>query len=170
MMADFTRLPARICSTVNSPPQTLHCQLGEAAGALIDSNCRSVRLALTSSLPHCGQSRSVISSCRRSDVTRSAPVRDRRHSRLRLAVPGSRAFHNSSRALVPPRTPKFAGACGSSSTSRVQNCDLLPVSTSRPREQMCPSIESFARGGPRDIGSRRCSCKWRWRCRHRSAR
>lgn len=39
MMADFARLLARICSTVNSPPQTLQRQPGDAAGATIDPGC-----------------------------------------------------------------------------------------------------------------------------------
>lgn len=39
MVVDFARLLARICSTVNSPPQTLQRQFGGAAGAMIDHGC-----------------------------------------------------------------------------------------------------------------------------------
>ena len=41
MIVDFARLLARICSTVNSPPQTLQRQPADAAGtgATIDPGC-----------------------------------------------------------------------------------------------------------------------------------
>jgi len=37
--ADFVRLLSRICSVVNSPPQTLQRQLGDAACAITGTDC-----------------------------------------------------------------------------------------------------------------------------------
>jgi len=62
MDVDFARLLFRICSVVNPPPQTLQRQLGGAACAITGAGCRSECLALTSSLPQCGQSRRIIRS------------------------------------------------------------------------------------------------------------
>jgi hypothetical protein len=56
-LVDFARLLARICSTENCPPQTLQRQPGDVAGATIGTGCRSVRLALTSSLLQRGHCR-----------------------------------------------------------------------------------------------------------------
>ena len=39
MVVDFARLRSRICCAVNSPPQTLQRQPGDAAGATIDPGC-----------------------------------------------------------------------------------------------------------------------------------
>ena len=38
-LVNFARLLARICSTVNCPPQTLQRQPGDAAGATIGPGC-----------------------------------------------------------------------------------------------------------------------------------
>ena len=70
MAVDFARLLSRICSVVNPPPQTLQRQLGGAACAITGAGCRSECLALTSSLPQCGQSRRII---RSADKTSLAP-------------------------------------------------------------------------------------------------
>ncbi len=55
--ADFARLQSRICSVVNSPPQTLQRQPGDAARAINGAEGWSARLALTSSLLHSGHCR-----------------------------------------------------------------------------------------------------------------
>jgi len=65
MAEDFARLLSRICSVVNSPPQTLQRQPGDAACAISGTDCWSARLALTSSLLQCGHCRWIISSCGR---------------------------------------------------------------------------------------------------------
>jgi hypothetical protein len=39
MAGDFARLLSRICSVVNSPPQTLQRQPGDAARAITDTPC-----------------------------------------------------------------------------------------------------------------------------------
>lgn len=53
-VVDRARLPSRICSVVNSPPQTLHRQPGEAKYRLPGAACLSVLLARTNSLPQWG--------------------------------------------------------------------------------------------------------------------
>jgi len=39
MAVDFARLPSRICSVVNLPPQTLQRQPGDAACAMTGIDC-----------------------------------------------------------------------------------------------------------------------------------
>jgi len=60
MALDLTRLPSRICSTVNSPPQTLHRHPGGAACAIPGAGWCSGRLAGTSSQLQCGHCRRII--------------------------------------------------------------------------------------------------------------
>jgi len=70
MAGDFARLLSRICSVVNMPPQTLQRQPGDAARVIPRTPCWSARLALISSLLHCGHCRWIIISNRRNVSSR----------------------------------------------------------------------------------------------------